>query len=202
MKSIRQILEELGLEQDKLDELVKAVESNYKTVAEYDKLRGKLESAEKQAELVSERDKSIADLQKQLEAAGEDSTKLAELSDTIEALTKAGEEAKAKYEADLAGMQYDHTAAGLVNGLEFSSESAKRAFLHDLKSKELKLDGDKLLGFDDFLKAYKESDAGAFVTKEAESAVAEAAKFAAPANGASAGADGADAFGFNFNKLR
>jgi hypothetical protein len=37
-----------------------------------------------------------------------------------------------------------------------------------LKAKELKLENDKILGFDDFLSTYKESDPNAFVSEEKE----------------------------------
>lgn len=51
-------------------------------------------------------------------------------------------------------------------GLKFSSESAKKAFLADLAAKELPIQEGKVLGFDDYVKKYKESDPGAFLSEQ------------------------------------
>lgn len=60
-------------------------------------------------------------------------------------------------------LQADHAAETAAAGLKFSSTSAKKAFLADLKAKCLALQDDgKLLGFDDFVKEYKGADPDAF----------------------------------------
>ena len=60
-------------------------------------------------------------------------------------------------------LQADHAAETAAAGLKFSSTSAKKAFLADLKAKGLALQDDgKLLGFDDFVKEYKGTDPDAF----------------------------------------
>lgn len=53
-----------------------------------------------------------------------------------------------------------------VTSLKFTSESAKKAFVGDLLKKELPLQDGKLLGFDDFCKAYQAADPGAFAGEE------------------------------------
>lgn len=75
--------------------------------------------------------------------------------------TKA-EQAENNAKAQVAELQSDFAAQSAVSGVKFSSESAKKAFLSDLKAKKLPLQEGKLLGFDDYLKSYKESDPGAF----------------------------------------
>ena len=65
--------------------------------------------------------------------------------------------------------------------MKFSSESAKKAFLSDLKAKKLPLQEGKLLGFDDYLKSYKESDPGAFAPEKAAPTVTVGGKGQAPA---------------------
>ena len=62
----------------------------------------------------------------------------------------------------LEATNYSHAVNQAVSGLKFTSESAKKAFVADLTSKKLTLQDGKLLGLDDFTKAYKESDPGAF----------------------------------------
>ena len=61
-------------------------------------------------------------------------------------------------------LQSDFAAQSAVSGLKFSSESAKKAFLAELKAKKLTLQEGKLLGFDDFLADYRKTDPGAFAS--------------------------------------
>lgn len=71
---------------------------------------------------------------------------------------KAENDAKAQVEE----LQKDFAAQTAAAGVKFSSESAKRAFLSDLKAKKLTLQDGKLLGFDDYVASYKKTDPGAF----------------------------------------
>ena len=72
-------------------------------------------------------------------------------------------DAQQQAEQQIAGIKARYAAASAADALKFTSESAKKAFLSDLAAKKLPLQDDgKLLGFDDFVKSYKESDQGAF----------------------------------------
>ena len=72
-------------------------------------------------------------------------------------------DAQQQAEQQIAGIKVRYAAASAADALKFTSESAKKAFLSDLAAKKLPLQDDgKLLGFDDFVKSYKESDPGAF----------------------------------------
>lgn len=75
--------------------------------------------------------------------------------------TKA-DQAEQKAKAQVAELQQDFAAQTAAAGVKFFSESAKKAFLADLKDKKLTLQEGKLLGFDDYLANYKKSDPGAF----------------------------------------
>lgn len=94
--------------------------------------------------------------------------------------TKA-EQAENNAKAQVAELQSDFAAQSAVSGVKFSSESAKKAFLSDLKAKKLPLQEGKLLGFDDYLKSYKESDPGAFAPEKAAPTVTVGGKGQAPA---------------------
>lgn len=59
-------------------------------------------------------------------------------------------------------LEYDTAVKEYVGGITFSSEAAKRAFVADLKAKELKLEGGKLLGADDFKAEMQKADPSAF----------------------------------------
>ena len=71
-------------------------------------------------------------------------------------------DAEQKAAAQVSALKADYAAENAAAGLKFSSVSAKKAFLADLKAKKLPLQDGKLLGFDDYLKNYKETDPGAF----------------------------------------
>ena len=63
-------------------------------------------------------------------------------------------DAEQKAAAQVSALKADYAAENAAAGLKFSSVSAKKAFLADLKAKGLTLQNDgKLLGFDDFVKA-------------------------------------------------
>lgn len=65
--------------------------------------------------------------------------------------------------AQVSALKADYAAENAAAGLKFSSASAKKAFLAELKGKGLALQDDgKLLGFEDFVKKYKTSDPDAF----------------------------------------
>ena len=94
--------------------------------------------------------------------------------------TKA-EKAENDAKAQVAALQQDFAAQSAAAGIKFSSESAKRAFLADLKAKKLTLQEGKLLGFEDYLKSYREADPGAFAPEKATPTVTVGGKGQAPA---------------------
>ena len=96
------------------------------------------------------------------------------------------EKAENDAKAQVAELQHDFAAERAVSGVQFSSDSAKRAFLSDLKAKKLPLQEGKLLGFDDYLKSYKESDPGAFAPEKAAPTVTVGSKGKAPETSARA----------------
>ena len=68
-----------------------------------------------------------------------------------------------KAAAHVSALKADYAAENAAARLKFSSASAKKAFMADLKAKGLTLQDDgKLLGFDDFVKEYKGTDPDAF----------------------------------------
>lgn len=104
-------------------------------------------------------------------------TQLAEANETIkgfegldiDGIKKAAADWETKYNTDtqalkdqLAAKEYEFSVQNAVAGMTFSSVSAKRAFIADLTAKKLPVQEGKLLGLDDFVKTYKESDPDAF----------------------------------------
>ncbi len=76
------------------------------------------------------------------------------------------EQAQKDAESKVNALRRDFAAKECAAALHFSSESAKRAFLADFAAKELPLQDGKFLGFDDYVKAYRESDPAAFRQEE------------------------------------
>lgn len=178
MKNIYEILKSYGIEipEDKKEAFDKEVLENYKTVSEVDTLRGKLTKAETERDTIqskydtdiAQRDADLISLQTQLKDAGGDAEKLATLQTKFNTLQTTYNTAKADYENQLAEQAYDFAIKENSAKLKFSSNSAKKAFMSDLKAKKLSMENGKILGFDDFVNAYKEQDAGAFITETTE----------------------------------
>ena len=110
------------------------------------------------------------DLKKQLE---DTNTKLQELSKANpDDLNKKITELQEKYDNDtkalndkIVAQEYNYKINDYVKDLKFSSNSAKRTFIEDLKAKNLQFENDKLVGFDDFKKSYEESDPNTFLNE-------------------------------------
>ena len=80
--------------------------------------------------------------------------------------TKADDAAK-QADSKIAEMRAGYAADHAVGGLKFSSESAKKAFVADLKAKNPPVQEDgSLLGFADFATGYKKTDPSAFLSDE------------------------------------
>lgn len=94
--------------------------------------------------------------------------------------TKAAD-AENKAKAQVAELQSDFAAQGAAAGVKFSSESAKKTFLADLKAKKLPLQEGKLLGFEEYLAEYKKNDPGAFAPDKPAPTVTVGGKSPAPA---------------------
>ena len=103
--------------------------------------------------------------------------KIEELSKiNAEDLQKEVDNWKTKYEQDtqklnddIAKREREYLINDLVRNLNFSSESAKKAFKSELVEKDLKIEDGKLIGFDDYLSSYKKNDPQAFIEKKEDS---------------------------------
>lgn len=79
--------------------------------------------------------------------------------------TKA-KQAQIDAENKIVALQREFATKEQTASLQFSSNSAKKAFLAELLEKQLPLQDGKLLGFDDFVKQYGDSDPDAFLKSE------------------------------------
>lgn len=166
---------------------------------------------------ITTRDADLEDLKKQLEQAGEDKAKL-------DALNTSMADLQTKYEADIKAREdklrqqsYEFAVKEYANTQKFSSKAAKRDFVKAMIDRNLQMDGDKLIGGDDFRAKYAEENDDAFYVEPAPTPAPEPAPEPAPApaedkqeplpimvaptQGASNN-DGGDTFDFGFVGVR
>lgn len=87
----------------------------------------------------------------------------------IEAIKKSAEDYKTKFEtaekehqAKLSQIEYDNKLDKYVGTLNLKNDIYKNAVISKIKEKELKFDGDTLLGAEELVKGFKEQYADAF----------------------------------------
>ena len=164
---------------------------------------------------ITTRDADLEDLKKQLEQAGEDKAKL-------DALNTSMTDLQAKYDADIKAREdklrqqsYEFAVKEYANTQKFTSKAAKRDFIKAMTERGLQMEGDKLIGGDDFRAKYAEENDDAFYVEPApapepeptpEPVKAETKQeplpiMVAPTQGAS-NDDGGDTFDFGFVGVR
>ena len=88
--------------------------------------------------------------------------------------------AKNEYDEKQKAADFDKALETAVKDLKFTSESAKKAFLSELKGKKPEVKDGTVAGFDEFLKQYRETDSKAFVDEKSEQLESSKARFTAP----------------------
>ena len=73
------------------------------------------------------------------------------------------EQAKTDAAAQVAALEKGYALERKASGLKFSSESARKAFLTDAKAQNFAMKDGEIMGFDDYVKAFKESDPSAIL---------------------------------------
>ena len=71
--------------------------------------------------------------------------------------------AKADAATQVAAFEKGYALERKASGLKFSSESARKAFLADAKAQNFAMKDGEIMGFDDYVKAFKESDPSAIL---------------------------------------
>lgn len=87
----------------------------------------------------------------------------------VDAIKKSAEDWEAKFkksEADRAAFEHRTKVTGLVKELKLKDDIYENYLTNALIEKELKFDGDKLIGGDDVINAFKETHPDAFQTEQ------------------------------------
>src|SRR5690554_1870709 len=146
MEWLKELLKKAGVEESKLDAIVgdigKALPEHFVPKARYNEV----------AEAKKKLEGDVAERDKQLEELGKAAGVSEELKAQIQKLQDENKEAKAKYEADLKNLQ-----------LTSAIKSALAGKVHDedlvaglVDREKLVVDGDKVVGLDDQIKALQE----------------------------------------------
>ena len=142
-----------------------------------DEITGKDNQIKTLNDTISNRDKDLKTLKEQLETAaqsdGADKEALEKLTADMASLQEKYNADMKAYKSQLAEQSYEFAVKEYANGIKFSSEAAKRDFVGQFKQAGLKMDGDKILGADDFRAKYQEHNPDAFPVAEPEPAPAE-----------------------------
>lgn len=143
--------------------IVNLADGGYVSQAKFDdKVNGLNQQVSSLTEQITQRDADMATLRTNLDAAKADASKLPGVQQSLSDLQAKYAHDKTEYEQSMAQQRYEFAVRERANSMKFSSAAAKRAFVQEAISKGFKMDGDSLLGFEDFATKYKADDPGAF----------------------------------------
>ena len=166
----RSFLEGLGLDKEAVDKIIAENGSDIENARQSEAGKFETERTTLQGQItdlqgqVTQRDTDLADLQGKLTAVQEDAGKLSEAQTALTGLQDKYDTERKEWEQKNAKQAYEFMIRERANTLTFSSSAAKKEFIREAIGKNFQVDGDTVLGFDDFVGKYKESDPGAFST--------------------------------------
>lgn len=163
-------LEKLGIEitEEQKDSISKKFSEDVITLAEHEK---KIAKVEMERDQVRAQFESAQETLKGFEGKDFDA-----MTAEVEKWKAQAEASEKEYAAQLQRRDYMDALSKRLEGIEFTSDLAKKAFMADLEANPLQLRDGNILGFDDYLKSMKESNPTAFVEESAK----DAAKFTDP----------------------
>lgn len=154
MKNIETILKEHGVElpDAEKDAILKEVNTNYKTIAEYTKLTDALNS-EKQK--VADATEALA----KFDGLDPEATKK-----EVESLQQKLKDQEKKFNETIAQRDYEDALAKELDEYKFTSKAAKASIATKVRGANLTFKDGKILGFKDLIEQIKEEDSDAFAT--------------------------------------
>ena len=171
MQKLIETLGSFGIEipEDKQADVKKALSEHYKNAGEVTKTLAKVES---ERDAWKERAETAENTLKSFEGIDPESIK-GELATWKQKAADAEKEYNDKiYERD-----FEDALKTALEDVKFSSTSAKKAVMSDIKKAGLKLKDDKILGLNDLLEQMKKDDPSAFVDEDQQQAERDQARF-------------------------
>ena len=172
MKS--EFLEGLGLTPEQIRQIQQQAGADTQAARDSEKSKYESQIAQYQGQVtdlqgqLTQRDTDLTGLQTQLAAVQADAGKLTEYQQQLTTLQNNYDREKKAWETKTAQQKREYAIKARAAEIKFSSASAKRAFIHDaIKAASIKLDGDDLLNYGEFVEQYKTSDPGAFIQEQA-----------------------------------
>lgn len=158
MKNIEKILADLGIEipEDKVADLTKEVNANYKTIAEFEKKEKLIESLKEKADSAATTLERFKDIDPD------------QIKGEVESWKKKLEDAEAEYKKSLYDRDFKDALEKEMQNIKFTSNSARESVLKQITDSGIQLKDGKLIGFNDILDGIKTKDSAAFVDEEAE----------------------------------
>lgn len=152
MKNIIDICKDFGVEipAEKHADFLKAVNGEYKTIAEHGKVLDKLAAATKRAETAEEA------------LNGFDGIDPAKINDQLAEANRKVKEAQEAAQKQLDERDFNDALKAELDGLKFTSAAARKAVEADIRAAGLKLKDGKILGLSDLINQIKKDDASAF----------------------------------------
>lgn len=174
MKNIESILKDVGIEGENAEKIIVEVNKNYRTVTDYEKQEKKVERAETDRDNWKERAETAEETLKGFE--GKDFDTITRERDEWK---KKAEDAEKEYSAKEAEREKRSLIEDAMAGIEFTSESAKKAITAQIYE-GVSVKNGKLIGFNDLLEDAKKNDASAFVDKKQQNLEQNKARFTQP----------------------
>ena len=177
MQKLIETLKSFGIEipEDKQADVKKALSEHYKNAGEVTKTLTKVEG---ERDAWKDRAETAENTLKSFEGIDPESIK-GELATWKQKAADAEKEYNSKiYERDFADALKTE-----LETIKFSSESAKKAIMSEIKEAGLTMKNGKILGLNDLIEQMKQSDAAAFVDETQQNANQNAAKFTSPVHG-------------------
>lgn len=153
---------------------------------------------------IKDRDKDIKTIKKQLSEASTDSEKLGQLQTDLDNLqTKYDNDTKA-FEEKLSKQAYEFAVKEFAGTQKFTSKAARREFINSMIAKDLKMEGDTIVGASDFVKAYTAENEDSFVKEDDKKPEPKqpAPQFAGPTNTQEPPKTKENQFNFSFMGVR
>lgn len=177
MQNIEAILKQFGLEipKEQAEEFRKIFHENYKTVKDYEKLEIDRDKWKGQSETAEETLKKF------------DGVDLETMQTELNTWKQKAETAENDYNQKIYERDFMDALKNELESVKFSSESAKKAIMEEIKESGVKLRDGKIIGLSDVIDQIREKDASAFVDEQKQKAQQQAARFTVPGTGRSTG---------------
>lgn len=114
---------------------------------------------------IKTRNDDIKDLKEKLAGEGDTANKLADMTAQLEKLQGDYDTAKKDYEARIGKQSYEFAVKEFANEQKFTSSAAKKQFINEMVSENLKMKNGTIIGADDFMKVYREANEDSFIAE-------------------------------------